>query len=800
MADAVVEMDKRTSAGVPPCAAEGPVPTGIAAVLRRAAVLKTGILQDAILNSADFAIIATDAKGVIQLFNRGAERLLGYAASEVIDKITPCDIHDPLEVIDRAAALSAEFAVTIAPGFGALAFKASRGIEDKCELTYIRKDGSRLRAKVSIAALRDDRAEIIGYLLIGTDATRAAAIALEREAVSREMFRMAVEACPNGMVMIDRDGKMVMVNTEIEQQFGYRRGELIGQPVDTLVPARLRNEHVRHRHKFVEKSEKRSMGAGRELFGLRKDGSEFPVEVGLNPIRTGDDLMVLGVIVDISERKRIERLKDEFVSTVSHELRTPLTSISGSLGLLVGQMKGKLPEAAERLLTIANKNSQRLVRLINDILDIEKLESGRAIFNLSQVNIRSVVEQAIDDIRGFADGYGVSVRLEPKSADGQVNVDPDRLSQVITNLLSNAIKFSPRAEEVSVAVEKSGACFRVSVRDRGPGVPDEFKPHIFEKFAQADATSSRQKGGTGLGLSIVKQIVEWFGGKVGFADTPGGGTTFHVDLPVWDGAAGGEADPDAEPNLIRILVCEDERAIASLLRVRLRPAGYSVDFAHTIASAITRAAATAYAAVLVDLRFPDGDGMDLISRLREMADYRETPMIVIAGDIGRGRDDIRSSRLKIFDWIEKPIDFEHLRVVLKASIAPQPRERPRILHLDDDYAVLALVADALGTVGNVVSVDTVERARRALSTERFDLAVLDISLDAQSGLELLPDLHDSQGKVIPVIIFSAQDKSLPLDGQVQAALSKLHSPLAQLVATVRDRLNHRPARTIPEVA
>src|ERR1700690_10090 len=182
--------------------------------------------------------------------------------------------------------------------------------------------------------------------------------------LAEEMFRLAVEACPSGMAMIDSAGKMVMVNTEIENQFGYARQELIGQPVDILVPERFRARHACHRYEFSLKPETLHMGARRDLFGQRKDGTEFPVEIGLNPIRSGGDLMVLAVIVDISQRKRVEQLKDEFVSTVSHELRTPLTSISGSLGLLVGQWSGKLPETAARLLTIAHKNSQRLVRLI----------------------------------------------------------------------------------------------------------------------------------------------------------------------------------------------------------------------------------------------------------------------------------------------------------------------------------------------------------------------------------------------------------------------------------------------------
>ena len=233
------------------------------------------------------------------------------------------------------------------------------------------------------------------------------------------------------------------------------------------------------------------------------------------------------------ERKRLQRLKDEFVSTVSHELRTPLTSIAGSLGLLMGNAAGKLPDAVVRLLAIAHTNSQRLVRLVNDILDIEKMESGQIVFKFGRVEVRSLVGQAIEANRGFAKGSDVRIRLEEASVVCDVRADPDRLAQVVTNLLSNAIKFSPANNEVVVAIESGTDLVRISVRDHGPGISADFKPRIFERFAQADATNARQKGGTGLGLSIVKQIVDRLSGDVGFTDAPGGGTIFHVELPCW---------------------------------------------------------------------------------------------------------------------------------------------------------------------------------------------------------------------------------------------------------------------------
>ena len=240
------------------------------------------------------------------------------------------------------------------------------------------------------------------------------------------------------------------------------------------------------------------------------------------------------------ERKRLERMKDEFVSTVSHELRTPLTSIAGSLGLLMGRAAGALPGPAAHLLEIAHSNSQRLVRLVNDILDIEKLESGHVVFNMRRVEVRPLIEETIEAIGEFAQGLGVRIRVEGVPAVHDLRADTDRLAQVITNLLSNAVKFSPPDSEVVVSIENGAGLVRISVRDHGPGIAAEFKPRVFERFAQADATDARRKGGSGLGLSIVKEIVDRLGGEVGFGDAPGGGTIFHVELPAWVDLARGE--------------------------------------------------------------------------------------------------------------------------------------------------------------------------------------------------------------------------------------------------------------------
>ena len=264
-----------------------------------------------------------------------------------------------------------------------------------------------------------------------------------------------------------------------------------------------------------------------------------------------------------TERKRLERLKDEFVSTVSHELRTPLTSISGSLGLLVGKVGGELSKPAARLLEIAHSNSERLVRLVNDILDIEKLESGRVAFDLKRVEVRLLTQQAVESIMDSAKARGVDVRVEAAGkAAAYVRADSDRLVQVMTNLLSNAVKFSAAESEVVVVVDTldEGSIVRFSVRDHGSGIPADFKSHIFERFAQADATNARRKGGTGLGLSIAKQITDRLGGTIGFENAEGGGTTFFVELPTW-----GSKGDIARDGQIVARISDEDASLVSLL-------------------------------------------------------------------------------------------------------------------------------------------------------------------------------------------------------------------------------------------
>jgi PAS domain S-box-containing protein len=351
--------------------------------------------------------------------------------------------------------------------------------------------------------------------------------------------RAILNSAMDAIVTLNPEGAVETINRAGERMFGYPAEQLIQHDVALLLDLGPGEDRPVLERLDVS-PDAVAGGLVKELTARRADGARFPADLALGAMELPDGLHLVAMIRDISDRKRAEQLKDEFVSTVSHELRTPLTSIAGSLGLLSGGAAGALPPQAERLTEIAHANCERLIRLINDILDIQKIESGNLRFDMAPVSLGQLVSRSVEDLRSYGDDLGVKMTLDLRS-DPVVLADSDRMIQVITNLLSNAIKFSPAGETVELVLERKGRNGRLSIRDRGPGVPEAFRDQIFSKFAQADSTDTRQKGGTGLGLAISKEIVERHGGKISFESWTGRGATFHVDLPVL--AAGIQRSP-----------------------------------------------------------------------------------------------------------------------------------------------------------------------------------------------------------------------------------------------------------------
>ncbi|TFW05979.1 sensor histidine kinase [Oxalobacteraceae bacterium OM1] len=367
------------------------------------------------------------------------------------------------------------------------------------------------------------------------DRTRKLERALAAVQANERRIATIIEAAQDAFVGVDLHGRVTDWNSAAERMFGWTRAEAVGRSLaELVVPERYRESFDKAVRAFNHNGHVGLLDRRLERMVVDRKGREFPIEMTAGLAGTHEAAFFSAFLHDISERKKVEQMKNEFVSTVSHELRTPLTSIRASLSMLADGMAGELPADTKGLIDIAYQSCERLVRLVNDVLDIEKIESGNMEFERAAQPLQPLVEQAIAGMQGYARQFGVTIA--PHYGEGSAalvaEVDHDRITQVLTNLLSNAIKFSPHGGRVEVRLSRDGAKAMLAVADQGPGIPEEFRDRIFQKFAQADATDSRQKGGTGLGLSICRSIVEEHGGTIAFESAPGVGTVFRVALPA----------------------------------------------------------------------------------------------------------------------------------------------------------------------------------------------------------------------------------------------------------------------------
>jgi PAS domain S-box-containing protein len=365
--------------------------------------------------------------------------------------------------------------------------------------------------------------------------TRELEQALASVRANEQRIATIIETAQDAFVGIDMRGRICDWNSAAEKMLGWSRDEALGRVASELVmPERSRARSRELLAGFLAKGELDILGQRVERVLLARDGREIPVEMTLGLAGTGDGLFFSAFVHDISARKEVERMKDEFVSTVSHELRTPLTAISASLALLADGMAGELPPDAQGLVDVANASSGRLVRLIGDVLDIQKMDAGSMAFEREVQPVLPLVRDAVAAMGSFAAQAGIELSCvaAPGAEHARAHVDRDRLAQVLTNLLSNAIKFSGPGSTVRTQVETSAEYVRLVVADEGAGIPEAFHERVFQRFAQADGADSRRQGGTGLGLSICKTIVEEMGGTIRFDSVEGIGTTFYVELPL----------------------------------------------------------------------------------------------------------------------------------------------------------------------------------------------------------------------------------------------------------------------------
>jgi PAS domain S-box-containing protein len=647
------------------------------------ALQKAGALQSAIFNSANFSSIATDANGVIQIFNVGAERMLGYAAAEVVNKITPADISDPQEVINRAEALSSELATPIAPGFEALVYKASRSIEDIYELTYIRKDGSRFPAIVSVTALRDAEGAIIGFLLIGTDNTVRKRIEAEQTELAQRLrdhqfyTRSLFESNIDALMTTDAPGIITDVNKQMESLTGCTRDELIGAPFKNFFA-----DPERAAAGIRLALSKRKV-TDYELTAQDRDGKKTVVSYNATTFYDRNRKLqgVFASARDITERKQYEKslgeathaaeeansAKTQFLAHMSHEIRTPMSAVIG-LAYLLGQTKLDSDQAS--YLGKINIASDALLSVINDVLDLSKIEAGELVVESAAFSPRDLLTGVADVMKVHADTKGIGFKLNiPGDLPAALRGDATRLKQILTNLVSNAVKFTDRGGvEVSVhrvTANATKAALRFIVSDTGIGIAPDARLRLFTPFAQADASITRRYGGTGLGLSIVKHLARLLGGEVVVTSTLGVGSQFTVMLE-FDVVAQASSVPvntvravpeDCTLDGLRILVVDDSEINLEVAKRILELKGARVRLAANGQAAVDnlKAEPDGFDVVLMDVQMPLMDGLAATRLIRGELGLADLPIIALtAGALSSERPKAIAAGMN--DFITKPFD------------------------------------------------------------------------------------------------------------------------------------------------
>jgi PAS domain S-box-containing protein len=626
--------------------------------------LKAGALQSAIFNSANFSSIATDAKGVIQIFNVGAERMLGFAAADVMNRITPADISDPQELIARAKALSVELATPITPGFEALVFKASRGIEDIYELTYIRKDGSRFPAVVSVTALRDAQGTIIGYLLIGTDNTARKLVEEEQKKSDQRLrdqqfyTRSLIESNIDALMTTDPSGIITDVNKQMEALTGCTRDELIGAPFKGYFTDPERAEAAIKRV-LSEKSV-----TDYELTARARDGKQTVVSYNATTFYDRNRTLqgVFAAARDVTERKRVEaelqqakaaaesasRTKSDFLASMSHEIRTPMNAIMGISDLLA---KTSLSPEQDKYVQIFRRAGDNLLNLINDILDLSKVEASQLELERTGFSLSDLLEKVTEMVAARAHEKGLAMVFEiAADVPNDLVGDPTRLRQVLLNLLGNAIKFTESGEvTLRVTPDENPSvptALRFTVSDTGIGIAREKLGQVFERFTQADSSTTRRFGGSGLGLTISRRLVELMGGRIWVESEVGKGSVFAFAAPFEISATVSRpaavpigTDPELPLPALRILLAEDSPDNCIITIAYLEDTPYQVQIAETGAIACKMFEAGRYDLVLMDRQMPVMDGLTATRTIRawEQANHRlPTPIIALTASALKG--------------------------------------------------------------------------------------------------------------------------------------------------------------------
>jgi len=794
---------------------------------------RAGALQRAIFNSANFSSIATDAKGVIQIFNVGAERMLGYAAADVLNQVTPAHISDPGEIVARASALSLEFSTPIAPGFEALVFKASRGIEDIYELTYIRKDGSRFPAVVSVTALREAQHHIIGYLLIGTDNTARKQIEEERTKLDQRLrdqhfyTRSLIESNIDALMATDPRGIITDVNKQTEALTGCTRDELIGAPFKNYFTDPRRAEAGIHRVLSEGKV------TDYELTARARNGKETVVSYNATTFYDRDRRLqgVFAAARDVTELKRFERtlqqknaeledanrMKSEFLANMSHELRTPLNAIIGFSEVLKDGLLGDMTDQQRGFIGDIFNSGKHLLLLINDILDLSKVEAGKMLLDLETLPVETLLRSSLSIVREKAASRQVQLSMQVGEL-GSMNADGRKLKQIVYNLLANAVKFSNEGGEVilranvvpranvgklsgpwagrscPMAESDASEFLELSVSDTGIGISPEGLEKLFQPFSQIDSGLARKFEGTGLGLAMVKLLAELHGGAVAAESSVGEGSRFTVWIPFR------AVEEIAEESSLRslsnlplgipvALVVEHDLKSAELIRLQLEADGFVVLHANSAEEALALAPQQALSLITLEIMLPDMDGWEFLGRIKKIPSLSRVPVVIISIVADRNQ----GFALGAASVLEKPISRQDMSAALTGlGLFPVSHgETLSVLVVDDDPAAVELVAVRLADLE--VNVERAYGGREGIASARRlqpDLIVLDLMMPDVNGFDVVEELRrHTETARIPIMVLTAMqltaEERHKLNGHVSSVLAKTELQLEHFRAEVR---------------
>jgi PAS domain S-box-containing protein len=679
------------------------------------------------------AIVGKGPEGVIQTWNAGAEKLYGYEASEVIGQsiflIVPPERRKEVEdILNR--------------------IKRDEQIAPR-ETVRVTKDGRRIDVSIAISSLKNARGEVVGASTVARDITA-------RKRVEQDLlFKTALleaesETALDGILVVDTADHVLLVNKQFTRMLNIPEEVIRTNGDNKLI------EHVLTQLKdpdaFLEgmnylHSHEREKTRGEIEF---KDGRVFDRYSSPLQDSTGKLYGRIWYFRDITQRSELARMKSELVSVVSHELRTPLTSIRGALGLLSGGLLRSQPEKGERMLKIAVSNTDRLVRLINDILDLERLESGKMNLEKRTCNAADLMTQAADNVRDLADKAGVTLSVSLHLA--RLWVDPDRIIQALINLISNAIKFSPRGSTIWLSVTPQADQIQFQVKDKGRGIPQEKRESIFERFQQVDASDRREKGGTGLGLPITRSIVQQHGGRIWVESALGQGSTFSFTLPslladaIMVGAGSGSR---------KLLVCAVEAEVGDAVQAVLNRRGYTVLASSSWPELTAMASTESPDVILLDSSLPGMESLENITALKQKSHTEEVPVIGL-GDMAP--DTFQLASMGMAGWVTKPVNQDSLLPVLE-SVLGKLREGPRVLVVEDDTdlaRVLTTIFERHGAV--VLHAQTGQEAVQVCPQFIPDLLVLDVILPELDGFGVVEQLRQHEHlRHLPLAVYSVKE-------------------------------------------